>query len=183
MEKILFFNIIKFFTESPYQEIYLRQLAKKLKLSPFATKKYADLLIQENLILEERKANLRYFKANTQGLFYKHLKIALNINKIEKSNLIKFIKEKVSNVSSIILFGSMARGEDEKNSDIDLVVIGKDKYLDLSKFEEILDKEINIHSFNWAEWNKQAKNNTAFYNDVISHGLPLYGELPIIQWK
>lgn len=173
-------KLTKHFLKNPYKETYLRELAKHLKLSPFATKKYADLLIKENIITEERKANLRYFKANTKSLFYKHLKISFNLRSIEKSGLITHIKDNIPNLSSITLFGSVAKGEDDQNSDIDLLIIGKKKYLDLSKFQE---RQITTHFFSWSEWNKQAKDNQAFYYEVTTYGIPLYGELPIIKWK
>ena len=183
MRELIFLKVVKFFLENPYEEAYLRQLAKRLNLSSFAIKKYADLLVREDFIKEERKANLRYFKANTNNLFFKHLKIAFNINIILKSGLLDFLKENLVNVSSIVLFGSTAKGNDDKNSDIDILIIGKEKYLDLVKFEEKIDKEITLRIFSWSEWNKQATENKAFYSDVISHGIPLNGELPLIQWK
>ena len=76
MQELIFLRVARFFLENPYEEVYLRQLAKKLGLSAFAIKKYADLLIKENLIKEERKANLRYFKSNINNLFFKYIKIA-----------------------------------------------------------------------------------------------------------
>ena len=98
-------KILKFFLENPYDEVYLRELAKKLKISPFAVKMYIDFLVREDLVKEERKANLRYFKANINNLFFKHLKISFNINSLLKSGVIEFIKNNLANVSSIVLFG------------------------------------------------------------------------------
>jgi predicted nucleotidyltransferase len=46
------------------------------------------------------------------------------------------------NILSIILFGSYARGEETKNSDIDLLII-TDKKVDTKKMEDKL-KEINL---------------------------------------
>lgn len=174
-------RILKFFLDNPYEEVYLRELAKKLKLSAFAVKKYADILIKENLITEEKKANLRYFKANINNLFFKYLKISFNINTILKIGLVDFLKENVPNVSSIVIFGSMAKGEDTKKSDVDLVVIGKQKHLNFLKFEEKIGKEIKPHIFSWSEWNKKSKQDKAFYFEVIGPGIPLYGELPIVN--
>ena len=122
-------KILKFFLENPYDEVYLRELAKKLKISPFAVKTYIDSLVKEDLVKDERKANLRYFKANINNLFFKHLKISFNINLLLKSGVIEFIKNNLANISSIVLFGSMARGDDDKKSDIDILVIGKEKYI------------------------------------------------------
>ena len=183
MGNLMILEIFKFFLENPYGEVYLRELAKKLKLSPFAIKKYIELLIKENLVKDERKANLRYFKANINNLFFKHLKIAFSINLLIKSGLIDFLKESIVNVSSITLFGSMAKGEDSKESDIDIVVIGKEKNFNLSRAKEKIGREINLHIFSWSEWNKKAKQDKPFYFEVISHGIQLYGELPLVRWK
>lgn len=183
MQELIFLKVIKFFFENPYEEVYLRQLAKKLNLSTFATKKYSDFLVKEDLIKEERKANLRYFKSNINNIFFKQLKIAYNTNLIIKSGLIDFLKQNLANVSSIVLFGSMAKGEDDKKSDIDFLIIGKEKYLNLEKFEEKFGKEITLHIFSWSEWNKNAEDNKAFYFEIITYGIPLYGELPLVKWK
>jgi|SRR3989344_3828258 len=183
MQELLFIKITKFFLENPYDEVYLREIAKKIKISPFAAKKYIDILLKENIIQEERKANLRYIKANVNNPFYKHLKIAFNINLILKSGLIEYLKESIPNITSITLYGSLAKGEDDKKSDIDLLVIGKEKHLNLEKFADKISKEITLHVFSWSEWNENAKKNKAYYLDVIAYGIPIYGELPIVRWK
>lgn len=181
MKNIILLKIVKFFLEQPYEKVYLRELARKLKLSPYAIKKYTKLLIEENLIKEEKKANLRYFSANINNLFFKQIKIAFSINILLKSGLLDFLKQNLANVSSIALFGSMAKGEDSKESDVDIFVLGKEKYLNLSKFEERIRRRITLHVFSWSEWNKKAKQDAPFYFEIISYGIPLYGELPIVK--
>ena len=183
MQELIFLRVARFFLENPYEEVYLRQLAKKLGLSAFAIKKYADLLIKENLIKEERKANLRYFKSNINNLFFKYIKIAFSINLILKSMLLDSLKQSLANVSSIVLFGSMAKGEDDRNSDVDLLIIGKEKPLNLEKFEMKLGKSITLHILSWSEWNKKAQEDMPFYSEIISQGVTLYGELPLVKWK
>ena len=183
MQELKFIKFVEFFLINPYKEIYLRELAKKLKISPFATKKYADVAVKEGLVLEEKKANLRYLKANTSNLFYKHLKISYNIRQLIKSNLIGFLKNNLANVTSIILFGSLAKAEDTDESDIDILIIGKQKHLSLNEFQDKLNKEITLHFFSWSEWNSKAKEDHPFYYEIINHGIPLYGELPLTKWK
>ena len=180
MEEFRLAKILNFFFENPYEEIYLRDLSRKLKMSPFAIKKYADFLVKNNLIRDEKRANLRFFKANMSGLLFKHLKISWSIHKIVKSGLMSMIKSKSQSISSITLFGSAARGEDDKNSDIDIVVIGNLKELDISEAEKKIKKRINLHVFRWSEWKKQLKLNTAFYSDIIINGISLYGDLPLV---
>jgi len=183
MHELKFIKFVEFFLINPYKEVYIRELAKKLKISPFATKKYADILLKENLILEEKEANLRYLKANMSNLFYKHLKISYNLKLLLESGLIDFLKNNITNVTSIILFGSLAKGEDSEESDIDILIIGKQKHLNLKNFEDKLKKEITLHFFSWSEWNDKAKEDHPFYYELISHGIPLYGELPLTKWK
>jgi predicted nucleotidyltransferase len=177
-------KVLQYFLENSYKEIYLRELARKLKISPYSVKKYCDVLSNGDLIVEERKANLRYFKANMGSLFFKFLKITNNIKNIENCGIIAFLKENLAGVSSITLFGSMARGENDEKSDMDLLIIGKKKksgYPDLNDFKNKLSMEITMHLFSWDEWNEQAKENKAFYSDIIKYGIPLYGELPLIK--
>jgi|SRR3989344_1895731 len=183
MKEIILLKMLKFFLKNPYKEVYLRELAKALKISPFASKKYIDMLTKESIIIEERKANLRYLHANINNLFFKYLKITYSINLMLKSSLVEYLKENIPNISSIVLFGSAAKGEDTEDSDIDLVVIGKEIYPNLKKIENILSKTINLHIFTWNEWNKKAKQDKAFYIEVISYGIALFGELPLIEWK
>ena len=183
MQESKFIKFIEFFLINPYKEVYLRELAKKLKISPFATKKYADILIKEGLILDEKKANFRYLRANINNLFYKHLIISYSLRQLIISGLIDFLKNNIANITSITLFGSLAKGEDTDESDIDILIIGKQKHLSLSRFEDKLNKEITLHFFSWSEWNGKAKEDHPFYYEIINHGIPLYGELPLIKWK
>jgi predicted nucleotidyltransferase len=180
MQEYKLVKFVKFFLENPYQEVYLREIAKKLKISPFAAKKYADKMVKEKILTEEKRANLRYLKLNMDNLTAKYLKISLNLQKIINTGLIEYVKEKIEGVSSIVLFGSVARGEDDKRGDIDLLVIGKDKFLGCYDVERKLGKKIEVHAFSWKNWKRQEKENKAFYLDIIAHGIPLYGELPIV---
>lgn len=173
MQELKFLKFTEFFLGNPYKEFYIRELAKKLKISPFATKKYADILVKEKLILEEKRANLRYLKANVKNLFYKYLKISYNVKKLLDSRFIEYLESNIANLTSITLFGSLAKGEDSEESDIDILIIGKQKNLNLKEFENRMDKEITLHFFSWSEWNEKAKEDHPFYYEIINHGIAL----------
>ena len=176
-------KILRYFLVNPYKEVYLRELAKLVKLSPFAVKKYIEMLLKERLVQEERRANLRFFRANTSNPFYKQLKVSFSVNSIVKSGLIETLKEHIPSVTSIVLFGSLAKGEGTEESDVDMLVIGKPTHPNLSSFEKKLGREINLHVFSWSGWNKKGKEDAPFYYELISYGVSLYGEMPIIRWK
>ena len=181
MQELKFLKFTEFFLGNPYKEFYIRELSKKLKISPFATKKYADILVKEKLILEEKRANLRYLKANVKNLFYKYLKISYNVKKLLDSRFIEYLESNIANLTSITLFGSLAKGEDSEESDIDILIIGKQKNLNLKEFENRMDKEITLHFFSWSEWNEKEKEDHPFYYEIINHGIALNGELPLVK--
>ena len=176
---LLILKALEFFIENPYEEIYLREFSRKLEISPNTAQRFLDLFLKEDFVKEEKKANLRIFKANLDSLVFKYIKKINSIKKIRDSGLIDDLRGRFS---SVILFGSVAKGLDESKSDIDLVCIGDIdiKKINLYDFEKKLKKEINLHIFNRSKWKKQARENKAFYQDVIIDGINLIGEIPII---
>ncbi len=175
-EKPLIFKALEFFINNPYKEIYLREFSRKLKISPNTSQRFLNMFLKEELVIDKREANLRYFKANLENVVFRFLKKTYSVSKIKSSGLINYLKPKFSN---IILFGSMAKGEDDLKSDIDIVCVGKKQKLDLYEYSKKLNKEINIYVFNFSEWRKQKKENRAFYEDVVSSGISLEGEMII----
>lgn len=177
-EDILILKCLRFFFENPYEKIHLREFSRKMKVSLNTSQRFLNLFLEQGFIQESREANLRYFKANLNSLTFKYLKIAFSLEELEKSRLIAYLTEKFSQV---VLFGSIAKGIDDTNSDIDLVCIGIKKELDLFDFNKKLKKEINIHFFTFSQWKKQKQENKAFYQDVVSTGINLIGEIPIVE--
>lgn len=177
----IFWTILKYFFLNPYQEIHLRELSRKTQISVYSTKHVVDELIKENMLIEKREGNMRYLKANIENHFFRYLKIAFSVKKIIESGIISHLIENIPAVSSIVLFGSTAIGEDDKKGDIDILVIGQRKVINLSKFEEKTGKEINLITMKWSEWREHTKNDKAFYREIITNGIVLYGSLPVIE--
>ena len=176
---LLILKALQFFIENPYEEVYLREFAKRLNISPNTAQRFLNLFLKEGIINEHRRANLRYFKSNLESLVFKYIKKTYSVKKLTDCSLIEHLKK--NNFYQVALFGSLAKGMDDKKSDIDIVCIGNNKNVDVREFEKKLKKEINLHIFTQAEWKRQAKENKAFYQDVISTGINLIGEMPIIN--
>ena len=177
-ENNLVLRCLKFFFENPYEKIHLRGFARKMKISLNTSQRFLNLFLEQKFVQESREVNLRYFKADMNSLSFKHLKIAFSLKELENSRLIDYLAEKFPQV---VLFGSAAKGTDDSNSDIDLVCIGTKKELDLFEFNKKLKKEINVHFFSLAQWKKQKQENKSFYQEVISTGINLIGEMPILE--
>ncbi|MDO9288989.1 MAG: nucleotidyltransferase domain-containing protein, partial [Thermodesulfovibrionales bacterium] len=95
--------------------------------------------------------------------------------------LVEFLKKRIPGISSIVLYGSYAKGEDDKKSDIDILIISASKKYISSDAASLLGKEVTLSVFSPAEWSRQAKANRAFYLDVITEGIVLYGTRPVVE--
>jgi len=64
----------------------------------------------------------------------------------------------------IYLYGSEARGEGLEDSDLDILVIGRERAV-INKIEAI-DKRVKVSFFTPLEWAKIARDDPAFYERV-----------------
>lgn len=173
---LLILKCLNYFVENPYDKVYLREFSRKIKISLNSTQRFLDLFLKEGLILEERISNHRYFKANLDSVVFRQIKKTFFVKRVVDSGLVGALG-KIS--SSVILFGSCAKGTNDLKSDIDLVVISKNKkevYEIISKFQKKFSQELSPHVFTFSEWKKQKRENKAFYEDVVSEGIELSGE-------
>ena len=174
-------KIMQYFFNKPYEQIHLRELSRKTKINIYSTKKIADELVNQNILIEKRQGNQRLLQANTDNQFFKQLKIAFSIKNIIDTQILTFLKEKIPAISSITLYGSTSQGKDDENSDIDLLIVGQKTKIDISKFEKKLNKEINLLILKWSEWRIHAKQDKPFYREIIKDGISLLGEIPVIE--
>ncbi len=173
---LLILKCLNYFVENPYDKVYLREFSRKIQISLNSTQRFLDLFLKEGLILEERISNHRYFKANLDSVVFRQIKKTFFVKRVVDSGLVGALG-KIS--SSVILFGSCAKGTNDLKSDIDLVVISKNKkevYEIISKFQKKFSQELSPHVFTFSEWKKQKRENKAFYEDVVSEGIELSGE-------
>ncbi len=153
-------KIMELIYENPQKEFTVREIEKQTSL-PRAT-------ISEYL-KEMKKLNF----LDKHSLLFKIKKTNYFIEKIVSSGLIDFIIKEL-NPSCIILFGSVRKGDSDKESDIDLFVeTYTEKNLDITKYEKILKHEISL----FAE-NKISNLNENLFNNV-ANGIKLYGSFKI----
>lgn len=172
-------RVMKVFLDDPTKEVHVREVANLSKVSPGSAKKYLDVLYNEKLLLRRRQANLLLYRGNLENPAFRQMKIAYSSHKLMKCGLVDWLVSALSPIS-ITLFGSVARGEDDKRGDIDIFVIAKKREVDLLKFEETLDRRINLIVYDSKTWQKKAKEDRPFYDSVTLEGVALYGELPVV---
>ena len=167
------YKILRIFFDDPSPKgigFQLREISRKVAVAPPSVKKYLNELEKERLIIKIKHRIHGYpvYYANRDNEEFKFLKRTDIVMKIEESGLIDYLSENCM-PDVIILFGSASKGEDLKESDIDLFVLSSKEKIDLSQFEKKLNRKVNIffsNSFN--KLSKELKNNIV--NGVILNG-------------
>lgn len=169
MFKIL--NSLKPFFEDNYRRISVREYAGLLNLSPAtASKKLEDFYKQGILKKQKERIYVFYYANKDEPLFINLLRIYWQ-QRFKKIGMLDFLENELVN-PVVILFGSFAKAEINKNSDIDIVLFSSaKKEIDLSGFEKKLKRKIQLFSFKSME---DVKNKELLFN--ILNGFVLKGE-------
>lgn len=163
-------RVLEVFFEDPIPSggVYLREISRKLKLAPTSVKRYLSELEKDSLIVSRRLHGYPTYFANRDFHEFKFLKRVNNMMLVKDSGLLDYLHDKLA-PEAIVLFGSASRGEDIARSDIDLFLLCKEKGINLSRFQNLLHREINlIFAKDFSELNPELKNN--IINGIIMRG-------------
>lgn len=128
----------------------LREISRKANLAPTSVKIYLDELSGNGrwgypLV---NKANHRIYGypvywANRASELFRFFKKIDMIISIQESGLLNYLSEKCM-PDVIVLFGSASRGEDLKDSDVDLYLQCRERQLELQTYEVEIKRKIRI---------------------------------------
>lgn len=130
---------------------HIRELADMLKLIPSTVMRTIKRLEDENVVdFKKEGKNKKYFlketlEANTYLFITEHYKILKILQQPKLRRIIKEIQKKTKN-ELIILFGSYAKGNYKKESDIDIFIETNDKKLkeEIKKINEKISVKIGF---------------------------------------
>ena len=180
-QNIIQMRVLAHFIEYPTEEFYLRELGRILGMSPMTVKRSLDLLLNDGFIIREKRKNQILYQANMVKISFRFLKISHNLAMLEEKHVVDDLLDNVQGISSIVLYGSYARGENDAHSDIDILTISMAKKIDTDLISKNIDMAVNIMNFTSTQWTRQAKDNRPFYLDIITEGIVLYGTRPVIE--
>lgn len=145
MLKIL--NELRPFIEDNYRRIHVREYAKMQHISPPTASQRLEQCRKEGLLNIEKDKRHHLYSANRANSTFITLARAYWNATLQRSGLIDSLSHDLLS-PVIILFGSLAKGETKKDSDIDLAVFTPSpKKLDISKYEQKLGRPIQLFLF------------------------------------
>ena len=149
-------RIIKLFVNRPSSEMQLKQIELATKLAKLSVLKWTKELVRQRLLTSRPVGRTSFYALNKDNPSVKQLRKLYNLD---------FISNRLGNVEGqILLFGSFARGENDEKSDIDLLVIGKNR--DVIKKLKALDDRIKVSFYTPIEWSMAARKDMAFFDNV-----------------
>ncbi len=168
-------HILRLFFEGPNVRLHLREVARRTGLSATGAMKILGALEKEELLEKERTALTVVYRGNYDNERFMALKRSLNLYSLYSCGLVPSLVEFFRIPECIILFGSYAKGEDTKESDIDIAVItGMKEYPELERYKDCLNRKISLHLIG------NMKTEQKEFINSLANGIVLYGYLEVV---
>lgn len=178
-QKINTLKVLSHFFKDPYTGFYLRELARILDMDPMTVKRALDLLVNDGFLEKYREKNLILYRADMNNPHFTFAKVSHSLSIIYDQKIVHHIMEKVSGLICIVLYGSVSKGEDDPESDLDLLIIGGSMDKNLVSFD--LPWEFNPVFMTLDEWDDTYHENRGYYDEIIRTGINLHGNMPVIE--
>ncbi len=167
-------SVLEFFLREQ-QKIHVKGLARALRISPRTAQTYMQLYEKEGILLRENIGNLALYGMINGPLTYelRRAYIMLSIKQYADG----FISDNPA-ITSLIMYGSSARGDYDRNSDIDLLVVSSTKAPNLRQIrlaETAMSKELKLEILTLGELRRLAEKKDKFYLSVLQNNILLYG--------
>ncbi len=157
------------------------QLSKKTKIPQQTISRLMNKLVLLNLVNYEKigKNKLFYFDLKSQKS-----RILLNI--IENQKAMRFqleaedaaiiINEILNHCESLIVFGSYASGKNKKDSDLDIVILGKNNKEKIKKIKQKQIIEVNEHYISYSGFLQKLKSKNPLAIEIMKNHV-LFGDV------
>lgn len=164
------------------KKISLRDIARKAKIGVATSKMCLDYLKEKEIVKRDIIGRTHLYYLNLDNFVAKHIKIINSLSTIKDSGLVEELLKNYNAITSIVLYGSSARGEDDSKSDIDILIISRRPIkLRSLKSEKNINREITFVAYTLPDWRKKSGTDKPFYDRIIMDGIALYGEKPIVK--
>jgi len=188
-------KILEVFLKDPFKEVHLREIARLSKVSLNNVDNSLRLFVKDSMFKRRDVSNMTFFKPNLEneaflkifeflelekkkGFYNRNKKIARLLQKYTQ-DIIDLSNKKIQ---LVILFGSVARGEWTKGSDVDILVVVSEKDKDVisvlnrAKIDVSSLLEIRPISTTTDKFIEGFRKKTEFYDDLWRDRVVLYNE-------
>jgi predicted nucleotidyltransferase len=167
--------VLELFFNHPTKRWHFEGVVKETKLSRGKVDKWLKVFIKLKIINKvKEKKKMPYYIGNYESPIYINKKKMFALNKIYDSGLLNHLSS--LDVQSVIIFGSLYRGDWDAESDLDIFIYGHDDKLNLSPYQIKLHREIQL--FNCKNEKCLKKYGGGLLRNIIK-GINIKGDIPL----
>jgi predicted nucleotidyltransferase len=136
---------------NPDRRLSFNELTRRVKTGGGAVAREVRILLDAGLLVEQREGNQRFLAARQSSPVFQELKAFIS----KTSGLPAVLREALAELQGMIdvafIFGSVARGRERADSDLDLFVIGTAGYSQVTEhlypIEERIGRQVQVLYF------------------------------------
>lgn len=166
-----FLKILSFMVDNPGREFLGSEIQKATSISRAGVYLALRELIKQKLVVKTLKGKFLIYSIAYENPVVKQFKVLKNILFLQS-----IVLKLKSSAKKIVLYGSVSRGEDSPDSDIDLFVLSKEPHDTKGIFLSVkLKRKIQAVVKSPSEWTEFKDKEKVFYGEV-NRGITLFEE-------
>lgn len=182
-------KILRLLINNDEREYCFDDIVKSTGMSHGTVHPSLNELLETRMIIQRKAGRSNLYKINKNHTLFNKIKELIDM---EKNSLLDIAKEFTSNlpknnISAIVLFGSVARGEFTEKSDIDILVVYNDEKAK-KQVRNLVDKILDIRDIHIVpifltqkEIEERIRKFDNFIITVINEGQVLFGGAPWLK--
>jgi predicted nucleotidyltransferase len=161
------------FFDYPTRHFQLREICRLVNMGMPSVRSHVRKLERQGFLKKEKRGVYQSYVSTRNELFkvYKRNDMLLRLH---DSGLVSYLADKFV-PDAVVLFGSASRGEDVEDSDTDLLVVSREKKIELDEFERKMKRKLSLH------FEEKASNIPKELLNNIVNGIVVYGYLEVFE--
>lgn len=156
----------------PEKAWYVSELARRMGVPSSSLQRELRDLAEAGILKAHRQGRMSYYQANVDSPLFPDLRGLLLKTAGLVDVLADALKPVASKVVAAFVYGSMASGDEQSDSDVDVMIVGTvsapDLALSLRRARDLLGRQINPTIYTAAEFYKKRSAKDHFLTEVMS---------------
>ncbi len=155
----------------PERSFYMSEIVRNVDSGTGAVERELSRLQRSGLVSVEHIGNQKHYRANRRSPIFAELQ-SIVVKTVALSEPLRNSLEPYSDrIKAAFVYGSVAKGTDTADSDVDLMVIGdelsySELYAALQNVEEALGRKVNPMFLSLQDWQRKASEKASFISKV-----------------
>lgn len=152
---------------------YLSELAESLGTSPSSLQREVEALVHSGILQTRREGRRTYYRPQEKSAIFKELRGIVRKTMGTPAEIEAALSPISSRITLALIYGSVARGTDRANSDVDVMVVSdrvtlEELYRRLARAERRLRRRVNPRLYTTEEFRRRRAARNPFLEKVLT---------------